>query len=58
MHDAHDALTGRHRGMNATLEKVERYFYWPKLRKDVFNYVARVPSVKRSRYLMVSSKVC
>ena len=39
LHDAHDALTGGHRGMNATLEKIERHFFWPKMRKDVYNYV-------------------
>ena len=60
LHDAHDALAGGRRGMNATLEKVERYFYWPKLRKDVFNYVAqcsicqkvKVPHGKQQGLLM------
>ena len=43
LHDAYDALTGGHRGMNTTLEKVERFFYWPKMRKDVFRYVTKCP---------------
>ena len=52
LHDAHDALTGGHIGMNTTLEKVERFFYWPKMRKDVFCYVTKCAvcqKVKASR---------
>ena len=41
LHDAHDSLVGGHRGINNTLEKLERSFYWPKLRKDVYNYVQK-----------------
>ena len=49
LHDAHDALTGGHRGMNTTLEKVERFFYWPKMRKDVFHYVTKCPVCQRTK---------
>ncbi|MCO5566720.1 hypothetical protein L7F22_020399 [Adiantum nelumboides] len=41
IHDAHDSLVGGHRGINSTLEKLERSFFWPKLRKDVYNYVQK-----------------
>ena len=41
LHDAHDSLVGGHQGINNTLEKLERSFYWPKLRKDVYNYVQK-----------------
>ena len=41
LHDAHDAITGGHRGMNGILEKIERHFFWHKLRKYVFHYVSR-----------------
>ncbi|MCO5546811.1 hypothetical protein L7F22_000247 [Adiantum nelumboides] len=41
LHDAHDSLVGGHRGINNTLEKLERSFFWPKLRKDVYNYVQK-----------------
>ena len=43
LHDAHDALTCGHRGMNTTLEKIERFFYLLKMRKDVFRYVTNCP---------------
>ncbi|MCO5594383.1 hypothetical protein L7F22_048413 [Adiantum nelumboides] len=39
MYDAHDALTGKHRGMYTTLERIERFFLWRHMRKDVFKYV-------------------
>ena len=29
LHDAHDSLVGGHRGINSSLEKLERHFYWP-----------------------------
>ncbi|MCO5600896.1 hypothetical protein L7F22_055013 [Adiantum nelumboides] len=41
LHDAHDSLVGDHRGINSALEKVERSFFWPKLRKDVYHYVRK-----------------
>ncbi|MCO5576008.1 hypothetical protein L7F22_029815 [Adiantum nelumboides] len=41
LHDAHDSLVGGHCGINTTLEKLERSFFWPKLRKDVYNYVQK-----------------
>ena len=47
LHDTHDALTGSHRGMNTTLEKVERFFYWPKMRKDVFRNVTKCSVCQR-----------
>ena len=39
LHDAHDSLIGGHRGINSTLEKLERQFHWPRMRRDVYEYV-------------------
>ena len=39
LHDAHDSLVGGHRGINSTLEKLERHFYWPRMSRDVYDYV-------------------
>ncbi|MCO5602756.1 hypothetical protein L7F22_056894 [Adiantum nelumboides] len=41
LHDAHDSLVGGHRGINSNLEKFERSFFWPKLRKDVYDHVQK-----------------
>lgn len=41
LHDAHDSLVGGHRGINGTLEKLERHFYWPRMRRDSYDYVQR-----------------
>lgn len=37
----HDAFIDEHRGVNVTLEKAKRLFYWPKMRKYVHNYALR-----------------
>ena len=39
LHDAHDSLVGGHRGIHNTLEKLERHFFWPRMRHDVYKYV-------------------
>ena len=47
LHDAHDSLVGGHRGINSTLEKLERQFHWPRMRRDVYEYVQRCQTCQK-----------
>ena len=35
----HDAPTTGHQGIDRTYEKLNRYYWWPNMKKDVTNYV-------------------
>ena len=35
LHDCHDSLIGGHLGVDKTLAHAQRYFYWPKMEKNV-----------------------
>ena len=35
----HDTPTSGHQGVDRTLEKLKRYYWWPNMSKDVHNYV-------------------
>jgi len=35
----HDTPTSGHQGVDRTLEKLRRYYWWPNMKKDVINYV-------------------
>ncbi|MCP3666770.1 MAG: DDE-type integrase/transposase/recombinase, partial [Gammaproteobacteria bacterium] len=37
--ELHYSPLGGHLGMDKTLEKVQRHYYWPKLRQDVLTYL-------------------
>ncbi|MCO5595405.1 hypothetical protein L7F22_049447 [Adiantum nelumboides] len=39
MQEAHDSPYAGHRGISATTNALERYFYWPTLRADIEKYV-------------------
>ena len=39
LHDCHDSLLGGHLGVDKTLAYAQRHFYWPKMEKDVREYV-------------------
>lgn len=40
IHEAHDIEVAGHVGMNKTLEKISRSFYWPKMHKHIHHYVS------------------
>ena len=35
----HDAPISGHQGVDRTFEKLKRYYWWPNMKKDVYNYV-------------------
>ena len=39
MHDAHDAVAAGHLGIDKTYEHLRRRFAWPRMKKDVYEYV-------------------
>ena len=39
MDECHAPLYARHRGIASTTQALERYFYWPRMRKDLHQYV-------------------
>lgn len=40
LHEAHDIPIAGHVGMNKTLEKISRTFYWPKMHKHIQHYIS------------------
>ena len=45
----HDTLLSGHPGRDRTIESIERKFWWPTLRADVSDYVARCDSCQRNK---------
>jgi len=45
----HDAPTSGHQGVDRTFEKLQRYYWWPNMKKDVQNYVASCDVCCRSK---------
>lgn len=41
LEEAHDALSGGHFGVNKTLDKIQKRFYWGTCKKDVENWSCR-----------------
>ena len=39
MYESHVPPYARHRGIQATNQEIETYFYWPNMRKDINTYV-------------------
>ena len=49
MYEAHDAPTAGHLGMDKTLERLSRRFYWPSMESSVRQYVKTCSSCQRSK---------
>jgi transposase InsO family protein len=49
LHEHHDSPWAGHRGFTKTLELVSRRFWWPRMRKDVFNYVHSCDRCQRNK---------
>jgi hypothetical protein len=49
MFEAHDAPTAGHLGMDKTLEKLVRRFYWPAMEQSVRTYVKSCSSCQRNK---------
>jgi len=45
----HDGPTSGHQGVDRTLEKLKRYYWWPNMSKDVHNYVLSCKICGRSK---------
>lgn len=39
MHDSHESLLGAHRGLKKTLSQVKRLYFWPDMKKELYEYV-------------------
>lgn len=49
LQQAHDSPVGGHKGVTKTLELVQRYYWWPTVRKDVVAYVTTCASCQRNK---------
>lgn len=47
LQDHHDSLFGGHYGIEKTLQKIQRRFRWPYMRRDVTNYVKSCDTCQR-----------
>ena len=47
--EAHDSATSGHLGRDKTFEQLSRWFYWPRMRKIVDDYVRSCPSCQVSK---------
>jgi hypothetical protein len=48
---AHDNTLSGHYGMDHTLQRVRRYFFWPGMRKDIEDHVRACSACNRSKHL-------
>ena len=49
LHDMHDVPPSGHRGIDGTIERIERQFYWPNIAKSVRNYIGAYDSCQRNK---------
>lgn len=49
LHEFHDAPTGAHFGVEKTLERIRRDFYWPKMRHTVEAYIRGCEACQRNK---------
>ncbi len=49
LHEAHDANISGHLGMDKTLERISRRFYWPQLETSVREYVRTCQACQRNK---------
>lgn len=48
--ELHDAATAGHLGIFKTFKRVQRLFYWPKMRQDIAKYVKNCQVCQRTKY--------
>lgn len=46
----HDALTAGHLGVFKTFKRIQRHFYWPKMRQDIAKYIRHCTTCQRTKY--------
>ena len=49
LHDAHDAPVAGHRGIDATMERLCRTYFWPHMNKTVRRYIATCDLCQRTK---------
>jgi Integrase zinc binding domain len=47
--EVHDSAQGGHFGMDVTLHRLKRMFYWPAMKTDVINYVRSCPNCQMNK---------
>ena len=47
--DSHDHPSAGHRGVDATMERIERRYYWPNIAKSVRQYIKTCDSCQRNK---------
>lgn len=57
VHQAHDMLFGGHFAKKKTRAKIEAYFWWPSIAKDVTYYVKTCETCQRKRNATVKDKI-
>lgn len=50
LNDFHMLPTGGHAGINRMFNNIKKYYYWPKLRADVENFVRRCDNCQKCKY--------
>ena len=50
MHESHVPPYAGHRGIQATTQSIETYFYWPSMRKDIHTYVEQCMVCQKVKY--------
>ena len=48
--EAHDSIFGGHFGIEKTLEKIKRYWYWPGMHKDVEEYIRTCTVCQKTKH--------
>lgn len=56
LNDFHALPTGAHAGMNRMLRTMQKYYYWPKMEKDVQNFVKKCDACQRYKYSIQKSE--
>jgi transposase InsO family protein len=49
LHDHHDAITAGHLGATKTINAISQLYYWPKMGKDIKDYVRSCSSCQRNK---------
>jgi hypothetical protein len=49
MHECHDATYAGHVGVQKTLERVSRWYWWPGVRRDVYQHVVHCDTCQRNK---------
>ena len=49
MNDNHEFSYGAHRGFKKTLAQIKRYFYWPKMKQEIHDYVKTCSECQKAK---------